>query len=71
MAKTRSDYFLFGSICIKKSNQTGFFLKTETEQEPVRTDRFWFGWVILEKNRFNPVGSVFFRFGSVLSVSGI
>jgi hypothetical protein len=29
MAKTRSDHFLFGLICIKKSNQTGFFLKNQ------------------------------------------
>ena len=27
-----SDYFLFGSVFIKKNNQTNFFKKTKTEQ---------------------------------------
>jgi hypothetical protein len=35
----------FGSVFIKKSNQTEFFFKkkTETEPKPVQTDRFRFG----------------------------
>jgi hypothetical protein len=38
---------IFGLIFIKKNNQTGFFKKTETE--PVQTNRFRFGSVILEQ----------------------
>jgi hypothetical protein len=42
----RGIYFRFGSVFIKKSNQTEFFLKkTETEPKPVQTDRFWFGFL--------------------------
>ena len=63
----------FGSVFIKKSNQTEFFFlkKTETEPKPVQTDRFRFGLVFQSKNRFGSVFSVwlcFFRFGSVFSV---
>jgi hypothetical protein len=38
----------FGSVFIKKSNQTEIFFfkkKTETEPKPVQTDRFRFGSV--------------------------
>jgi len=73
----RGDYFRFGSVFIKKSNQTEiFFLKKKPE-----TDRFWFGSVFLGKNRFKPVWlgflglarffpvlARFFRFGSVFPV---
>ena len=44
----RGDYFRFGSVFIKKSNQTEFFFlkkKTETESKPGQTDRFRFGSV--------------------------
>ena len=68
----------FGSVFIKKSNQTEifFFKKTETEPKPVQTNRFWFGSVrfFREKtgsNRFGWVFSVFFRFGSVFPVPGL
>jgi hypothetical protein len=37
------DYFLFGLIYIKKSNQTGFFIKK------IKTERVWFGSVISEQ----------------------
>ena len=70
------DYFLFGLVFIKKSNQTEIFLKKKTK--PIQIDRFQFGSVFLDKNRFKPVllgffgfawffrfGSVFFRFFSV------
>jgi hypothetical protein len=62
----------FGSVFIKKSNQTEFFFfkkKTETEPKPVQTDRFWFGSVrfFREKTGSNRFGSVF-RFDSVFSV---
>ena len=65
----------FGSVFIKKSNQTEFFFikKTETEPRPVQTDRFRFGSVrfFREKtgsNRFSSVFPVllsFFGLGSV------
>jgi hypothetical protein len=46
MAKTRSDHFLFGSICIKKSNQTGFFLKNRnrTGTGSNRPGLVWLGY---------------------------
>jgi hypothetical protein len=52
----------FGSVFIKKSNQTEFFFKkTETESKPVQTDRFRFGSVrfFREKTGSNRFGSVF------------
>ena len=59
----------FGSVFIKKSNQTEFFFikKTETEPRPVQTDRFRFGSVrfFREKtgsNRFSSVFSVWLGF---------
>jgi hypothetical protein len=71
----------FGSVFIKKSNQTEFFFfkkKTETEPKPVQTDRFRFGSVrfgFLEQKpvwlgffslaRFWLGLARFFRFGSV------
>jgi hypothetical protein len=44
----RGDHFQFGSIFIKKSNQTEFFFlkkKTETEPKPGQTGRFRFGFL--------------------------
>jgi len=67
----RGDYFRFGSVFIKKSNQTEiiFFLKkkTETEPKPGQTDRFRFGSVCFFRaktgsNRFGSVFSVLARF---------
>jgi len=44
MVKSRGDHFRFGSVFIKKSNQTEiFFLKKKPK--PVQTDRFRFGSV--------------------------
>jgi hypothetical protein len=66
----RGDHFQFGSIFIKKSNQTEFFFlkkKTETEPKPGQTDWFRFGsvWFFREKTGSNRFGSVFSGFGSV------
>jgi len=54
----------------KKSNQTGL-KKTETELEPVQTNRFWFSYLRTKtgSNQFGLVFLVwlkFFRFGSVI-----
>jgi len=62
----RGDYFQFGSIFIKKSNQTGFFKIPKS----VQTDRFQFGLVILEQkpvqiDRVQFGLALFFRFDSV------
>jgi hypothetical protein len=51
----RGVYFRFGSVFIKKSNQTEFKKK---KLKPVQTDRFRFGF--LEQNRFKPVWLGFF-----------
>jgi len=74
MVEIKGDYFRFGSVFIRKSNQTEiFFLKKKTETGS--NDRFRFGF--LGKNWFKPVWlglarffSGFFpvRFGSVFSV---
>ena len=55
---------IFGSVRFlsKKSNQTEFFFKkTETEQKPGQTDRFWFGsfGFFRAKTGSNWFGSVF------------
>jgi len=57
----RGDYFRFGLIFIKKSNQTEFFF--QKKPKPVQTDRFRFGFK--DKNRFKPVWLGFFCFGSI------
>jgi len=54
------DYFLFGLVFIKKSNQTEIFLKKKTK--PIQIDRFQFGSVFLDKNRFGLVFSVWLGF---------
>jgi hypothetical protein len=56
----KGDYFRFGLVFIKKSNQNRF-LKKKKKPKPVQTDRFRVSYVQLfwGKNRF---GSVFFRF---------
>jgi len=72
----RGDDFRFGSVFIKKSNQTKFKKKTETEPKSGQIDQFRFGSVrfLREKtssNRFRSVFSVlarFFQFGSVFPV---
>jgi len=73
---TRGDHFRFGSVFIKKSNQTEFFFfwkKTETEPKSGQTDRFRFGFlgqkpVQTGLARFFWFWLGFFRFGSVFSV---
>ena len=68
---SRGDYFRFGSVFIKKSNQTKFFLKNP------KPNRNWFkttgfGFFL---NQFFLVclsfGSVFFHFGSVFFGLGL
>jgi hypothetical protein len=64
----RGDHFRFGSVFIKKSNQTEFFLKkTETEPKPGQTDWFRCGSIRFfraktDSNRFGSVFSVLARF---------
>jgi hypothetical protein len=61
-ATARGVHFWFGSVFIKKSNQTDFFKKKiETEPKPVQTDRFRFGSVqfFRTKTGSNWFGSVF------------
>jgi len=62
----RGDHFRFGSVFIKKSNQT--FFKKKTESELVQTDRFWFGY-FRTKTYSNWFGLVFF--GLTLFFSGL
>jgi len=65
--KTRGDHFRFGSVFIKKSNQTKIFFfekKNETEPKPGQTDRFRFGFFRAKtgSNRFGSVFPVLARF---------
>jgi len=65
---SRGDYFLFGSVFIKKNNKTEFFFKkTETELKSVQTDRFRFrfGSVFLGQKPVWLSFSVLARFDSV------
>jgi len=69
---TRGDHFRFGSVFIKKSNQTEIFFwkKTETEPKLGQTGRFRFGSVRFFRaktgsNRFGSVFLVLARFFSV------
>jgi hypothetical protein len=39
----RGNYFLFGSVFIKKNNQTEFKKKNKIEPKPIQTERFQFG----------------------------
>jgi hypothetical protein len=72
--ESRGDHFRFGSVFIKKINQTKFFKnKTETEPQPGQTDRFRFGFlgqkpVQTDLARFSRFWLGFFGFGSVFSV---
>ena len=73
----RGDHFRFGSVFIKKSNQTDFFFekKTETEPKPGQTDRFRFGFlgqkpVQTGLARFSRFWLGFLGFGSVFSCFG-
>jgi len=53
----RGDHFRFGSVFIKKSNQTeSFFKKTETDSRPVSV---WFDLIFYDKTGSNWFGSVF------------
>jgi len=61
----------FGSVFIKKSNQTGIFLKKKkTETGSNRQVSVWFGLVFLEKKPVQTDLARFFRFGSVLARFG-
>jgi len=59
---SRGDHFRFGSVFIKKNNQTKIIIflkkKTETEPKPGQTDRFRFGF-FRAKTGSNRFGSVF------------
>jgi len=67
-AMSRGDHFRFGSVFIKKSNQTKKKNFLKKKPKPGQTDRFWFGSVFYGKNRFKPVWLGFSGFGSVFSV---
>ena len=61
----RGDYFRFGSVLIKKNNQTEIFFferKTETEPKLDQTDRFQFGSIFLGKKPVQTGLARFFRF---------
>jgi len=58
--KSRGDHFRFGSVFIKKSNQTEFFKKNKLKSG--QTDRFRFSFLGEKLARFC---SVFSGFGSV------
>jgi hypothetical protein len=64
---SRGYYFQFGSVFIKKKNYTkkNIFFK---KPKPIQTDRFWFGSVFHNKNRFKPVWLCFFCFFCLGSV---
>jgi len=71
----RGDHFRFGSVFIKKNNQTKIFLikKTETEPKPGQTDRFRFGFLVQKPVQtglawFFSILAWFFWFGSVFPV---
>jgi len=71
----RGDHFRFGSVFIKKSNQTEFFFekknRTETGSNRPVSVRFGFFRAKTGSNRFGsvfPVLARFFRFGSVFLV---
>ena len=74
MTRIKGDHFRFGSVFIKKSNQTEIlFLKKKPK--PGQTDRFWFGSVFLGQKpvqtglaRFFQFWLGFLGFGSVFSV---
>ena len=62
---TRGDHFRFGSVFIKKSNQTEFKKKNRNRFKLISFGLVWF---FSDKNRFGSVFSVwlsFFRFDSV------
>jgi hypothetical protein len=71
---TSGDYFRFGSVFIKKNNQTEFLKK---KLKPVQTDWSWFGSVrffrIKTGSTWFSVWLGFFRFGfgSFFSVLGL
>jgi hypothetical protein len=69
MVKSRGDHFRFGSVFIKKSNQTEiFFLKKKPKPVQTGLARFFrFGLVFLVWLGFFS-GFVLFRFGSVFLV---
>jgi hypothetical protein len=65
---SRGDYFRFGSVFIKKSNQIKFFLKNpKPNRNRFKTTHFGFFFL----NQFFWFGSVFFQFGSVFFGLGL
>jgi hypothetical protein len=64
---SRGDHFRFGSVFIKKSNQTEIFKKNKTETRSNGPVSIWF---FREKNQFKPVWLGFSGFGLVFSVFG-
>ena len=64
----RGDHFQFGSVFIKKSNQTENFLKKKTKTEPTGFGSVRFFRAKTGSNRFGSVFSIFFGFGSIFSV---
>ena len=64
----RGDHFRFGSVFIKKSNQTEFIF-LEKKPKPGQTDRFRFGYFRAKtgSNRFGSVFPVLARFFPVLA----
>jgi hypothetical protein len=65
----KGDHFRFGSVFIKKSNQTEiFFLKKKPKPNRNRVKPIGFGLVFLGQKPFKPVWLGFSGFGSVFSV---
>jgi hypothetical protein len=60
---SRGDYFRFGLVFIKKSNQTGFFFKNQNQFKPIG-----FGSVILEQKPVQTGFSGLARFFSGLGL---
>jgi len=64
---SRGDHFLFGSVFIKKSNQTEIVFEKKTK--PGQTDRFRFSSIQFFRKKPVQTGLAHFsRFGSVFSV---
>jgi hypothetical protein len=66
----KSNFFRFGSVFIKKNNQTEIFFKKKPK--PVQTDRFRFGSVFRTKTGFSGLVRFWLGFfGLVFSVLGL
>ena len=64
----RGDHFQFGSVFIKKSNQSEIFFFKKIKTEPTGFGSVRFFRAKTGSNRFDSVFSVFFGFGSIFSV---